>query len=221
MRILDSTLKRLSSGTFVCSVRYPDEYAFLETPEGRQKAEQWLDAVGYRLARLGEDGAFVMCHAVVTNEMRAKFRDELKVIRNRLEPYVSFLETLRQAQSRNPQIHAGDLVWESEISEAVRGSALLERRLSDLKDIKGGQVSDSTNDRVRRMLQQLEHEGYLALTNPINNGYQVTGKVNYLYQLLAFIAEHTPHLSDDGFVDQVDPQARLDAPEFGTKPEAP
>jgi len=221
MSRLDSTLKRLAQGTFICSVRFPEEYECLESPEGRKAAEQWLEAIGYRLARLGEDGAFFMAHSVVTTEMRAKFRDELKIVRSRLEPYVSFLETLRQAQSRNPQVHAGDMVWESEICEAVRGSALLERRLSDLKELRGALVIDSTNDRVRRMLQQLAHDGYLVETNPVNKGYQVTGKVNYLYQLLAFIGEHTPHLSDEGFVDQIDPQARLDAPDAGNPQTTP
>jgi len=213
MSRLNSTLKLLAQGAFICSVRFPEEYECLESPDDRKAAEQWLEAIGYRLARLGEDGAFFMAHSVVTNEMRAKFRDELKVVRKRLEPYVSFLETLRQAQSRNPQVHAGDMVWESEICEAVRGSALLERRLTDIKELRGAQVVDSTNDRVRRMLQQLEQDGYLKETNKVNKGYTVTGKVNYLYQLLAFIGDHTPHLSDDGFVDQIDPQARLDTPE--------
>ncbi len=83
------------------------------------------------------------------------------------------------------------------------------------------QVIDSTNDRVRRMLQQLEHDGYLVETNPVNKGYQVTGKVNYLYQLLAFIGEHTPHLSDDGFVDQIDPQVRFDTPDASSTQTAP
>lgn len=164
-------------------MRYPEAYECLESAEGRKAAEAWCEAIGYRLARLGEDQAFFMAHAVVTSEMRTKFRDELKVIRNKLEPYIGFLETLRQAQSRNPQVHAGDMIWESEISEAVRGSALLERRLSDLKELKGGLVVDSTNDRVRRMLQQLEHEGYLVETNPVNRGYQITGKVDYFYSI--------------------------------------
>lgn len=210
MKRLESALKRLAQGSFVCEVHYPEEFAVLQDPAGRSEAEKWLESIGYRLARLSDDGAFFMAHAVATTEMRARFRDELKSIRTKLEPLVGFMETLRQAQGRNPQIHAGDMFWESEISEAVRGSSLLERRLSEMRELSGARVTDSSIDRVRRMLAQLEQEGYLVETNPTNKGYQVTGKIDYLYQLIAFIAENTPHLSDDAVVDQLDPQARLD-----------
>lgn len=214
MSRLDSALKRLAEGCFVCEVRYPDEFAALQDGDGRRRAEEWLSTVGYRLARLSEEGAFFMAHAVVTSELRTRVRDELKTVRNRLEPVVGFMETLRQAQGRNPQIHAGDMLWESEISEAVRGSPLLERRLLEMREIGGARVSDSAIDRVRRMLTHLQSEGYIVETNPVNKGYRVTGKIDYLYQLIALISENTAHLSDDAVVDQIDPQLRLDVQEL-------
>lgn len=210
MSRLESALKRLAEGCFVCEVRYPEEFATLQETDSRNRAEEWLSAIGYRLARLNEDGAFFMAHAVVTSELRTRVREELKSVRNRLEPLVGFMETLRQAQGRHPQIHAGDMLWESEISEAVRGSALLERRLLDMREIGGARVTDSAIDRVRRMLTHLQSDGYIVETNPVNKGYQVTGKINYLYQLIGLIAENTAHLSDDAVVDQIEMQSRLD-----------
>lgn len=207
---LESALKRLAEGCFVCEVHYPDEFEVLQDAEGRRQASVWLEAVGYRLARLGEEGAFFMAHAVVTTDMRTRLRDELKTVRTRLEPVVGFLETLRQAQGRNPQIHAGDMIWESEISEAVRASPLLERRLMDMREMSGARPADSAIDRVRRMLIILQNDGYVVETNPTNKGYRVTGKIDFLYQLIGFISENTAHLSDDEVVDQIDPQIRLD-----------
>jgi len=208
---LESALKHLCEGCFICEMRYPDEYEALLDPEGRKRADEWLSMIGYRLARLTDEGAFFMAHAVVTNDMRARFREEMKNVRTKLEPMVTFLETIRQAQGRNPQIHSGDMLWESEISEAVRGSSLLERRLTEMRgDITGARISDSSIDRVRRVLAQMESEGYIVETNPASKGYKVTGKIDYLYQLIAFIAENTALLSDDNVVDQVDAQLRLD-----------
>ena len=210
MSRLDLALKRLAEGCFVCAVHYPDEYAALQEADGRARAEAWLSAIGYRLARLDAEGAFFMAHAVVTAELRNRLRDELRTVRGTLEPVVGFMETLRQAQGRHPQIHAGDMLWESEISEAVRGSALLERRLLEMREIGGARVTDSAIDRVRRMLAQLQNDGYLVETNPTNKGYCVTGKIDYLYQLIGFIAENTTHLSDDAVTDQLGAQSRLD-----------
>ncbi|KGG86650.1 MULTISPECIES: hypothetical protein [Comamonas] len=215
MSALESALKRLAEGQFVCPVQFPEEFEALEAPDGRRHADEWLGAIGYRLARLHEEGAFFMAHAIVTNEMRMRFREELRAVRNRLEPVVGFLEALRQAQGRDPRVHAGDMVWESEISEAVRNSSLLEQRIMEMRDINGLRPTDSVNDRVRRMLENLRSEGYLVESNPTNRGYQLTGKVDYLYQLIAFIAANTPQLSEDDASDQVDAQARQTSIEDG------
>lgn len=210
MSTLETALKRLAEGRFVCEMRYPEEFAVLQESEGRRRADEWLAAIGYRLARLSEDGAFFMAHAVVTPALRLRLRDELRAVRSKLEPVVGFMETLRQSQGRSPHIHAGDMLWESEISEAVRASPLLERRLLDMREIGGARVSDSAIDRVRRMLAHLQNEGYIVETNPTSKGYQVTGKIDYLYQLIGFIADNTAQLSDDDVVDRIDTQARLD-----------
>ena len=210
MSTLETALKRLAEGRFVCEMRYPEEFAVLQESEGRRRADEWLASIGYRLARLSEDGAFFMAHAVVTPGLRLRLRDELRAVRGKLEPVVGFMETLRQSQGRSPHIHAGDMLWESEISEAVRASPLLERRLLDMREIGGARVSDSAIDRVRRMLAHLQNEGYIVETNPTSKGYQVTGKIDYLYQLIGFIADNTAQLSDDDVVDRIDTQARLD-----------
>ena len=129
------------------------------------------------------------------------------------DPIVHFLEVLRETQGRDPHIHPGDMIWESEISEAVRANSRLERTLNEMREISGSRTTDSSIDRVRRVLEQLVKAGYIVETNAASKGYQVTGKVQYLYQLLNFINENTPLLSDDGVVDSIDTQLRLDVPD--------
>ena len=50
MRI-ESALKQLAAGEFVCDVRFPEEFDVLSSPEGRHKANEWLGTIGYRLAQ--------------------------------------------------------------------------------------------------------------------------------------------------------------------------
>ena len=221
MNSLKSALKLLAKGEFVCQVRFESEYEALATPEGQQQAQEWLSAVGYRLARLHDEGAFFMAYdESPTTDTRARIREELKTVRHRLVPYVGFFNLLREAQGSDPQLHAGDVVWLTEISEAVRNSSALERRLADMRELADNRVTDSgaTVFRVQKMFKILEEAGYLQQTNEVSKGYTFTGKVDYLLQLIAFINENTPHISDDQVVDQIDPQARLaeaEAPEAG------
>lgn len=213
MSRIESALKRLAEGCFVCVYHYPDEFETLQETGGKRQAEEWLGLIGYRLARLGEDGAFFMAHCIVTNEMRSGLREEMRSVRTNLDPIVHFLEVLRETQGRDPHIHPGDMIWESEISEAVRANSRLERTLNEMREISGSRTTDSSIDRVRRVLEQLVKAGYIVETNAASKGYQVTGKVQYLYQLLNFINENTPLLSDDGVVDSIDTQLRLDVPD--------
>lgn len=213
MSRIESALKRLAEGCFVCAYHYPDEFETLQEAGGKRQAEEWLGLIGYRLARLGEDGAFFMAHSIVTNEMRSGLREEMRAVRTKLDPIVHFLEVLRETQGRDPHIHPGDMIWESEISEAVRANSRLERTLNEMREISGSRTTDSSIDRVRRVLEQLVKAGYIVETNAASKGYQVTGKVQYLYQLLNFINENTPLLSDDGVVDSIDNQLRLDVPD--------
>lgn len=208
MSSIRSALKLLAQGHFICGVHFPEEYESLREPEGRAIAERWLGDIGYRLARLHDEGAFFMAHAIVTNEMRNRFREEMRNARSRLEPTVGFLELIRQAQGRDPRVHAGDVIWESEICEAVRVSSILEQRLMDMREIGGARLTDSVNDRVRRMLDQLKADGYLVESNVSMRGFTLTGKVDYIYQLIGYIAANTPHLSDEDVVDAIDDETR-------------
>ena len=213
MSAIKSALKLLGEGAFICQTRYPEEFEALQEPQGQEKAEQWLGDIGYRLSRLSDDGAFFMAHSIVTSEMRAKLREEMRNVRSKFQPVVGFLETLRQSQGRDPRIHAGEVIWGSEITEAVRTSSLLERRVMDMRDINGARPTDSVSERVNRMLASLESEGYLTQSDAAHRGYKITGKVDYLYQMISFMAANTPHLSDDEVVDQIEQQPRLnDAP---------
>lgn len=211
---LASALKQLAEGEFVCDFRFPDEFDALDNPEGRKQAEEWLQAIGYRLVRLSDDGAFFMAHSVATTDVRAQLREEMRNIRIRLHPVVSILETVRKTQARDPRVHAGDMLYVSQIAEAARASSMLENQIMEMREVSGVKVSDKLVTRVQLMLSILEREGYVRETNPTTGAYQITGKIDYLYQLIAYITAHAPQLADESFKDQIDQpdaQLRLDA----------
>lgn len=219
MSRLESTLKKLSTGTFICDTHYSDEYEFLQDKGNFRKVEEWVEAAGYRLTRLSDEGAFFLAHGVVTHELRVKLREEMRLVRNKLEPFVGFMETIRQAQGRHPQIHPGDMIFLSEISEIVRGSSMLDRRLQDMT-FTGTRTGESTQDRIQKMFNQLADEGYIFESNAIHKGYCVTGKIEHLYKLISFIAVNTKHLSDDEVIDQIDQQTNLDMDKTDSTPSA-
>lgn len=218
MSRISTALKRLADGKFICPVAYPEEFDLLCEESGRAAAEAWLDQVGLRLARLGDEGAFFMAYAIADHEMRLAVREELRTVRSRLHLVVPVLEAIRQAQGQDPRLQPGDTIWESEISERVRQNAGLEQQVMELRELPGTRTGESANDRVRRMLDYLQKEGYAVLAHPSRHGYQITGKIEYLYGLLGEIAANTDALSDEGVVDQVQQLRLAEAPDQAEQP---
>lgn len=201
---LRSALKALAAGEYICNLRFRDEFDALEDPATRAVAEDWLGAIGYRLARLSEEGAYFMAHAVVTTEMRSQLRDEMRNVRGRLQPVVSIMELIRKSQGRDPHIHAGDILYVTEIAETVRASTMLESQIMEIREISGLKVTDKLITRIQQMLDELEKEGYVVESNAAAGGYQITGKIDYLYQLIGYLSAHAPQLADEGIQDQIE-----------------
>lgn len=191
-----SALKLLAAGEFVCAVRYPEEFGWLDTAEGRSQAGAWVQDIGYRLARVGDEGAFFLAHHLITQEDKARVRDQMRTLRDRIWPAVAFLETVRQAMHRGAQMQPGDTIFHSELMENVRTSAMLEQRLADMRDVHGARANETAVDRLGRILAHLVQDGYLIEVNRDHGAYQITGKITYLYDLLAFMAENMPAMKD-------------------------
>lgn len=192
-----SALKLLTAGEFVCNIRYLDEFEALDSPEGRERADAWLGAAGYRLCQLEDGGAFFMAYKeALSAEERATVREQFRNLRDMLQPAVRYLETVRQAQGRGEQLQPGQEVALSAVIEAVRASTSLDRRLEQMKDVYGSRTGEASTDRIARILELLEKEGYLYLSNPSLKVYVVTGKIVYAYQLLAIMAEFTPQMNE-------------------------
>ena len=45
MAKIESALKHLAKGDFICAVHYPEEFDALQDPIGRNKATEWLQTI--------------------------------------------------------------------------------------------------------------------------------------------------------------------------------
>lgn len=206
---LRSALRHLAAGEFIDDVRFKDEFEALSTPEGHQRAKDWLEAIGYQLVQLEEGGAFFSAHSQLDLETKAAVREDMRNLRQKLHPAVQFLETIRQGQGRGASLRPGDLVTLDELMSAARSNAAFDQRLQDMKDVWGARATDSSQDRLERILMLLVRDGYLKEENPNHKVFVVTGKITWLYQLLTLMDENLPQMNDEGMVDQMDQQLPL------------
>ena len=149
-----------------------------------------------RPARLGEGGAFFVAPMQIMAPHIAKVRDDLKAFRDTYGPMVSMLNLIRISKE-GFTCSPGDFVQLAEIERGINESSTLEMQLRALVGVISGSSLKNTNrDFLKRMLEHLKSAGYLVISNPQNETYRVTGRIDHLHAVLEFIAEQQPVIAE-------------------------
>ncbi|MGB8417671.1 hypothetical protein [Paraburkholderia sp.] len=190
--MIESVLKTILAGEFICSVRYPSEYAALDGLALRERVESALQDLGNRIARTNEDdGAYFMAPRDISTVATAKLKEELRRFRDVYGPAVLLLDMIRQANAGEISLSPGEYIRLSTMEGLVIESASLESHLNSLSStIKGFNQRNSIRENLRRVFEQLRDEGYVILANPTADTYQITGKIEYLYSIIEYISEN-------------------------------
>lgn len=197
-------LKLLMAGEYICPVRYPDEYGALDSESTQEKVDAWLLNLNMRLARVGDDGAWFMSHSGITDRAITLVKGELLKFRDEYGPAVLMLDFIRQAKAENAQCVPGERIQLVELEMLVNGSTTLSAQLRSLVEVihnAGARLSDREN--LRRLMDHLAKDGYTMLIDKGTDAYQMTGKVEQLYCVLAY-------LDDNRVIDEADADDQLD-----------
>ncbi|MCO6414065.1 MAG: hypothetical protein J5I92_15105 [Thiogranum sp.] len=191
--MLRPILEALLRGEFLCPISQSALYRELEKPETQNAVEAVLEPLGRRLARVEEDGAFYCAYRQLDDKKDARaVRAQFEKLRDQIAPVVELFTLLMRSEGR-------DAVWVP--GEALRFSGLLERieqesayqgqlrQLGRHELFKRLRNQSKTADRLTSVLEAMEKEGYLVLSNHESGIYQVTGKIEYFYTTLEFIQE--------------------------------
>ncbi|REE93792.1 condensin complex protein MksE [Cupriavidus plantarum] len=190
--MIAQVLRCLLSGAFICPIAYQTEYNLLLLPENRDLVAETMKTLGYRLARTNpDDGAYYMAPLDLTDLPITRVKEELSRFRDVFGPAVLLLDMIRQTNSVEIGLSPGDVIRLASLEEVIIESASLESQLRDLAPvIRNFNPRASIRDNLRRVLEQLRAAGYVALVNSQAEIYQVTGKIEYLYSVVEYIAEH-------------------------------
>ena len=183
-------LHKLLAGEYICPIAFPPEYEQLQDDAVRTDVEAWLDQLGMRLARLGDDGAFFMAPAQLQPAQLNRVKDELLRFRDVYGPWIRMLNLIRLAKEGFHCV-MGDYVQVAELETAINESSTLEGQLRQLHGVIANAAARHSNrEFLKRLLEHLKADGLLVLVNPQSETYRVTGKIDQLHAVLEFIAEH-------------------------------
>ena len=197
------TLKLLLAGEYICSVRYRLEFEQLNETAEREEVDAWLSALGMRLGRVGDEGAFFLAYDYISPKEITQVKNELLKFRDEYGPAVRMLDFIRQTDVSRIELSSGEYITLYELESAVAQSSTLESHLkSMLGVISHASARNSIRDNLSKLLEHLAKDGYVVLANKDSGTYQVTGKIEQLYSVLQFLDEQK--VIPDSEVDDLD-----------------
>lgn len=196
--MFETLIIKLLEGQFICNASYPDLFEYLKNDGVRREVDGYLSRIGRRLASTQNIQAYYAAHASVGPQERTEIRSLFREIKHDLKPVLGFLNLTMQATNADKTLYAGDVIdfpsvllrisENPHLGEALRGFASLG------KEYAGSEANQRAM--LDRVLQQMTKAGYL-IPDRVRDRYQVTGKIDYFYEVMDFLAENEENIQDD------------------------
>lgn len=183
--------KLLLAGEYVCNVRYPAEFASMQDTETCTKVTEFLGQMDMRLARIGAEGAFFMAPNFIGLKDQAQIKSDVAKFRDVYGPQVLMIEYIRSCSGGALTLVPGEFIAMWDLEEAVSTSTMMAAKLRSLVSvIHKAATRNGDRENLQRLIDHLVKDGYLVLSSKEQSSYQVTGKIDQLHAVLAFLDEN-------------------------------
>ncbi|WP_447894115.1 condensin complex protein MksE [Vreelandella sp. GE22] len=192
-------LEKLLAGEFVCAVS--DEAAFqrLQDDTLREAFDAYLRPLNRRLATNEDKSVYFLGWRQLDDAAREQLSRQLNDTVHSLLPLLEWLQLVQEALGRDSVPAPGDVLKPGELQAKSEDNPSLRERIERVAgDAFFGSQSDQLDAQVKQVFKRLKEHGYLLQPHGDRQVYLVTGKVEYLLDLVRFIRdeEHLP-VADD------------------------
>jgi hypothetical protein len=150
-----------------------------------------LGKLGRRLARTRQGGAWFAAYQQIGPTERKAMRDGFAEIKHNLRFLVGFFVHLMQTMRQDQFLAPGTLIEANRLIGAIDENPNLRGELQSLAGLSRGSTGDGTHrGMLDKLLKRLCDEDYLVLVNPEREIYRVTGKIEYLQEVVDFLMAH-------------------------------
>ena len=188
--MFEEAVTLLLSGVFVCAISHPDAFRFLGIEENRKDVEAFIGRLGRRLAGTRHGSAWYVAFTGLDPEARKSIREEFADIKHSLRLVVGFFVHVMQALRREEFLSPGSLIETNRLMAAIDENPSLTNELQTLANLGKANNDGTLHSALQKLLKKMREEGYLVLANPEREIYEVTGKVEYLQEVVDFLMVH-------------------------------
>ncbi|MCF6251312.1 MAG: hypothetical protein L3J75_08600 [Methylococcaceae bacterium] len=178
----------LLSGQFICPTAYPDAFDYLSNADNFKKVDGFLAQLERELCVMEGEELFYSAFTAIDDDNRGRIKEAFSEIRSQLRPVVEWMDMIMTAMGQDMPIRARDEIRLHVLLKMIEHEPSLCEQMNRLTQSGLFKTNkQDITDQLSSILQKLEQTGYLVKPNPHGALYIVTGKMNYLHQMIAFL----------------------------------
>jgi hypothetical protein len=186
--MFEQVMPLLLSGEFICEVRYPDAYRFLATESNQKDANAYLTRIGRSLVMTEQSGAWYAAYERIGPNEKHAIKEEFTRIKLKIRFLVDFFVKAMRASGMEIFYSRGDKIEAHALMAAIDGNPGLRAEFQALGSVgRGGATDGKLKGALDRHLKLLVDDGFLIRVNAEREIYQVTGKIEYLTEIVQFL----------------------------------
>ena len=188
-------LERLLAGEFICAVSDESAFQRLDDEDTREAIDAYLRPLNRRLASNPDASVYFLAWRQLDDSARDQLSRQLSDTLHSLLPVLEWLQLVQEALGRDSVLSPGDVLKPGELQAKSEDNPSLRERIERLAtDSFFGSQSDQLDAQVKQVFKRLKEHGYLLQPHGERQVFLVTGKIDYLLDLVRFIRdeEHLP-----------------------------
>lgn len=183
-------IERLLAGDFICAVSDENAFRRLQDEQTREQLDTYLRPLNRRLAANPEGSVYFLAWRNVNDKAREQLSQQLGETLHSLLPLLEWLRLVQESLGRDALVAPGDVLKPAEFSAKCEDNQSLRERLERLAtDSFFGSQSEQLDAQLKQVFKRLKEHGYLLQPHADRQVYLVTGKVDYLIDLVRFIRD--------------------------------
>lgn len=188
-------LERLLAGEFICRITDEDAYRHLSLEQTQQDINHYLRPLNRRLVSNDDQSVYFLGYYELSKEAREQLSQQFAQTVQSLLPLLEWLQLVQETLGRDSALTAGDTIKLQEFVLRTEDNQSLRQRLNTLaSDRFFNSQSEQLDSQVKLIFRRLKEHGYLLQPHADRQYYIVTGKIDYLIDVIRFIRdeEHLP-----------------------------
>ncbi len=188
--MFSTVVRALMTGDVICAISNPDGFAYLSDAGNAEDVGAYLQRIDLKLAKSQRGSAYYAACLAESTETRKVAKENFKDVKQVDRPLVFFMDMLMRAMRNDAYLLPGTVIEASKLMAAIDASPSFRNELQTLAILVSPSNDGTDRARLTKVFKYFVTRGYLYLSNPERELYQVTGKIELFRETVDFLMEH-------------------------------